>query len=72
MAVGVFGICGMLDGEFGEWLVRGCVFLYYPNMGVASNALVFVIFIYKTHALGPACGLGAIASTVSISGWRYP
>ena len=26
MAVGVFGICGMLDGEFGEWLVRGCVF----------------------------------------------
>ena len=34
MAVGVFGICGMLDGEFGEWLVRGCVYLYF-NLGRA-------------------------------------
>ena len=47
MAVGVFGICGMLDGEFGEWLVRGCVFLYYTNRSMGyfvSRSFILVTF----------------------------
>ena len=52
MAVGVFGICGMLDGEFGEWLVRGRVFLY--NCAAVPYRKIMIL---PSHRTSPEFGL---------------